>query len=148
MNNSRSIVIDNHEINPSAVQEAYLSAKIEHKEHQVVAQTFRMMNLNKLYESNPGDPAVKLAIKTIADSNFLPKHVIEEEQYTTTFDLNKLHPLNKLGNFGRILVRKCRIVEKGVMEYTEDNQDSKLKEIKSFINKVESSGFSENNKKI
>lgn len=51
-----------------------------------------------------------MAIKSIADSNFLPKQAVDEEEYKTTFDLNKLHPLNKLGNFGRVLTRKCRIV--------------------------------------
>ena len=66
------------------------------------------MNLHKLYESNPGDQSVKQAIKSIVDSSFLPK-MAEDEQEETSFDLTEVFPLNKVGNFGRILNRKCRI---------------------------------------
>lgn len=66
------------------------------------------MNLHKLYESNPGDQSVKQAIKSIVDSSFLP-NMVEEEQEGTVFDLTEVFPLNKVGNFGRILNRKCRI---------------------------------------
>ena len=38
-----------------------------------------MMNLNKLYESSPGDFAVKSAIRSIADSNFMPRNQFEEK---------------------------------------------------------------------
>jgi hypothetical protein len=31
------------------------------------------MNLNKLYQSNPGDQSAKYAIKSIVDSAFLPR---------------------------------------------------------------------------
>ena len=46
---------------------------MDRKENEVVAETFRMMNLNKLHESNPGDPSVKMAIKSIADAQFMPR---------------------------------------------------------------------------
>jgi hypothetical protein len=73
-----------------------------------------MMNLNKLYESNPGDQSVKQAIKGIADSDFLPRG-FEEETAKNPFDLTELFPLNKTGNFGRVLNRKCKLADKGIM---------------------------------
>ena len=73
MNNSRSILIDNYHITHKAVEKAYQKAKADRRENEVVAETFRMMNLNKLYESNPGDASVKMAIKSIADAQFMPK---------------------------------------------------------------------------
>lgn len=33
--------------------------------------------------------------------------------------MDAIYPLNKPGNFGRVLERKCRLVAKGVMEYEE-----------------------------
>ena len=73
-----------------------------------------MMNLNKLYETNPGDPSVKQAIKAIVDSGFQPRNY-EDQHSKPAFDFNQFYPLNKVGNFGRVLTRKCRIVERGIM---------------------------------
>lgn len=92
------------------------------------------MNLNKLYQSNPGDQSAKYAIKSIVDSAFLPR-IADETIFKTSFDLTELFPLNKMGNFGRVLNRKCKLAEKGIMEYSDD-QNSKLKEIKAFVNRV------------
>jgi hypothetical protein len=53
-------------------------------------------------------------MKNIVDSSFLPM-AEESPRKTVSFDLSEAFPLNKLGNFGRTLERKCRLVEKGVM---------------------------------
>lgn len=58
-----------------------------------------------------------------------------------------MFPLNKVGNFGRVLTRKCKLAEKGVMEYSDD-QTPKLKEIKAFVNRVETIGSAGNDTKI
>ena len=62
--------------------------------------------------------------------------------------MTEVFPLNKVGNFGRVLNRKCRLAEKGIMEFAEDNTAPKLKEIKTFVNKIEAKGLPNNDPKI
>ena len=75
------------------------------------------MNLNNLYESNPGDHTVKQAMKSIIDAHFIPYEQQQPQQ--PSVDLSELIPLNKVGNFGRILNRKCKIIDNGIMEFND-----------------------------
>ena len=64
----------------------------------------------------------------------MPNHPPEVRE--KFMDLAQPHPLNKLGNFGRELERKCRLTERGLAEF-EGNNPPKIKPIKSFRNRVE-----------
>ena len=76
-------------------------------------------------------------MRAILNSQFVPQQF--EEEALPRLDLSEAFPLNKLGNFGRELERKCRLTEKGVMEF-EDSKPPKLKEIKTFANRIEAFG--------
>lgn len=147
MDRERSVVVDNYEISPRVVHTAFKSAAKDNKSHLMLSETFRMMNLNKLYESNPADQTVKQAIKTIVNSDFLPTNTDPEKLQSSFLDPTELYPLNKTGNFGRVLNRKCKLGDKGLLEFSDD-QSPKLKEIKTFINKVETIGLGSNDNKI
>ena len=61
------------------------------------------------------DKNIKTEIKSLLDSRFYK--VTENLTKKYKLNVNQVFPLNKPGNFGRVLERKCRLVDRGIMEY-------------------------------
>lgn len=146
MDRDHSFSVDGISINHQLIQSNFEAARQQDKTREVLAETFRLLNLSKLYEVNPTDPVTKQMIKNIVNAKFMaPLEQFDPAPYQ--IDLSEVFPLNKLGNFGRELERKCRLSEQGVMEFEEGKQP-KLKEMKTFVNRVEVYGEAQNDNKI
>jgi hypothetical protein len=68
----------------------------------MLSEVFRLINLSKIYEVNPNDRNTKDMMKNIVNSQFIPQN-LENDQYKNRLDLSEVFPLNKNGNFGRLL---------------------------------------------
>ena len=66
-------------------------------------------------------------------SNLVLNH--EDYKPAPLLDPAKEYPLSKLGNFGK-LERMCKIVDDGILEHEDEKKETKLKEIKDFLNKI------------
>lgn len=111
----------------------------------MLSEVFRLVTLAKISEANPSDRNTKDMMRNILASQFLPQQF--EEEALPRLDLSEAFPLNKLGNFGRELERRCRLSEKGVLEF-EEGKPPKLKEIRTFANRIEAFGEKGNDAKI
>ena len=49
MDNSRTITIENYEINPKMIDKAFKKAKQLNKTEEMLSETFRLLNLYKLH---------------------------------------------------------------------------------------------------
>jgi len=75
----------------------------------MLSETFRFLELARIYEINPNDQRNKQDMKNILNDRFIS---LQDDKVDFSLDLGELHPLNKLGNFGQTLQRKCRLTDK------------------------------------